>query len=243
MEIIPAVDIRGGKCVRFEQGDYDRETVFDVDPVSAAQRWQAQGARRLHVVDLDGARDGRPVNSDAVSRILAASSVPVQVSGGVRDVATVRAHIEAGADRVVLGTAAIKDQATVLDVVARYRDRIIVSVDARDGIVRTEGWTEGSEVGAHELVAELAELGVSRIVYTDISADGMLDGPNFMAIAELLELVAGLPSQIKVIAAGGVSSLDHVRELARIGVEGAILGQALYTGSVDLSEALNAASS
>lgn len=243
MDIIPAIDIRGGKCVRLDQGDYDRETVFDADPASAAQRWQAQGARRLHVVDLDGARDGRPVNNDAVGRILAASTVPVQLAGGVRDLATVKRHIEAGADRVVLGTAAIKDQTAVLNAVAQYREKIIISVDARDGIVRTEGWIEGSKVSAHTLVAELAELGVSRIVYTDISADGMLDGPNFTAIAELLELVAGLPSPMRVIAAGGVSSLDHLRELARLGVEGAILGKSLYTGSIDLGDALSAFSS
>ncbi len=243
MEIIPAIDIRGGKCVRLDQGDYDRETVFDDDPVSVAERWQAQGALRLHVVDLDGARDGRPVNSDVVSRILAASSVPVQVAGGVRDLATVQAHVDAGADRVVLGTAAIKDQSTVLNAIARFRDGIIVSVDARDGIARTEGWTEGSQVRALDLVRDLAELGVSRIVYTDISADAMLGGPNFTAIAELLDLISGLPSPMRMIAAGGVSSLDHLRELARLGVEGAILGKSLYTGSVDLGEALSAVSS
>ena len=240
MQIIPAIDIRGGNCVRFEQGDYERETVFDDDPASVAERWQAQGARRLHVVDLDGAREGRPINGDAVNRILAAASVPVQVSGGVRDIETVQEHLDAGADRVVLGTAAIKDPAMLLNTIARFRDRIIVSVDARDGVVRTEGWTEGSDVNALEMVRDLSEIGARRIVYTDISADGMLEGPNFDAITQLLEVVSGLISPVAVIAAGGISSVDHVRELARLGVNGAIVGRALYTGALDLSEAQNA---
>ncbi len=240
MQIIPAIDIRGGKCVRFEQGDYERETVFDEDPASVAERWQAQGARRLHVVDLDGAREGRPVNGDTVNRILAAASVPVQVAGGVRDVETVQEYLDAGADRVVLGTMAIKDPAALLNMIAQFRDRIIVSVDARDGVVRTEGWTEGSDVNALDMVRDLSEIGARRIVYTDISADGMLGGPNFAAITQLLEVVSGLISPVAVIAAGGISSVDHVRELARLGVHGAIVGKALYMGALDLGEALNA---
>ena len=243
MEIIPAIDILGGKCVRLDQGDYDRETVFDDDPVAAAARWIAQGATRLHVVDLDGAKDGTPRNSDTVARILAAVSVPVQVSGGIRDVATVDDLVDLGADRVVMGTAAIKDQTALLNAVTLFRDRMIVSVDARDGLVRTEGWTEGSEVRALDLVRDLSELGVRRIVYTDISADGMLGGPNFASIGGVLEFVSGLPSQMSVIAAGGVSSVEHVRELASMGVEAAIVGKALYTGALDLREAVAAAAS
>jgi len=240
MQIIPAVDIRGGKCVRFEQGDYERETVYDDDPASVAERWQAQGAKRLHVVDLDGAREGRPVNGDVVNRILAAVSVPVHVAGGVRDIETVQEYLDAGADRVVLGTTAIKDPTTLLNTIAQFRDRIIVSVDARDGVVRTEGWTEGSDVNALDMVRDLSEIGARRIVYTDISADGMLGGPNFTAIAQLLDVVSGLISPVAVIAAGGISSVDHVRQLARLGVHGAIVGKALYTGALDLGEALNA---
>lgn len=243
MQIIPAVDIRDGKCVRLAQGDYDRETVFDDDPAAAAARWQSLGAERLHVVDLDGAREGAPRNSDTVARVLAAVSVPVQVSGGIRDVATVDDLIDLGADRVVMGTAAIKDQTALLNAVTLFRDRMIVSVDARDGLVRTEGWTEGSEVRALDLARDLAELGVCRIVYTDISADGMLSGPNFASIGGLLEFVSGLPAQPAVIAAGGVSSVDHVRQLASMGVEAAIVGKALYSGSLDLAEALAAAAS
>lgn len=240
MQIIPAIDIRGGKCVRLDQGDYARETVFDDDPVSVSERWQSLGAERLHVVDLDGAREGAPRNGDVVARILASVSVPVQVSGGIRDVSTVDDLLDLGADRVVMGTAAIKDQTVLLNAVTLFRERIVVSVDARDGLVRTEGWTEGSEVRAPDLVRDLAELGVRRIVYTDISADGMLGGPNFASISGLLEFLSGLPSPPAVIAAGGVSSVDHLRELASMGVEAAIVGKALYTGSLDLREALRA---
>jgi phosphoribosylformimino-5-aminoimidazole carboxamide ribotide isomerase len=238
MQIIPAIDIRGGKCVRLDQGDYDRETVFDDDPAAVAARWESLGAERLHVVDLDGAREGAPRNGDVVARILSVVGVPVQVAGGVRDVSTIDDLLDLGADRVVMGTAAIKDQTALLNAVTLFRDRMIVSVDAKDGLVRTEGWTEGSEVRALDLVRDLADLGVRRIVYTDISADGMLGSPNMAAIGEFLEFVSGLPSPPAVIAAGGVSSVDHLRELARIGVEGAIVGKALYTGAIDLREAL-----
>jgi phosphoribosylformimino-5-aminoimidazole carboxamide ribotide isomerase len=240
MEIIPAIDIRGGKCVRLDQGDYDRETVFDDDPAAVAARWESLGAERLHVVDLDAAREGAPRNGDVVARILSAVGVPVQVSGGIRDVATVDDMVDLGADRVVMGTAAVKDQTTLLSAVTLFRERIVVSVDAREGMVRTEGWTEGSDVRALDLVRDLAELGVLRIVYTDISADGMLGGPNMAAIGALLEEVSGFPSPLGVVAAGGVSTVDHLRELASMGVEGAIVGKALYTGALDLREALKA---
>lgn len=240
MQIIPAIDIRGGKCVRLDQGDYDRETVFDEDPAGVARRWESLGAQRLHVVDLDGALEGTPQNSDVITQILTSVSAPVQVSGGIRDVATVDDLIGLGADRVVMGTAAIKDQTALLNAVTLFREHVVVSVDARDGLVRTEGWTEGSEVLALDLVRELSEMGVRRIVYTDISADGMLGGPNFESIAALLEFVSGLPWAPAVIAAGGVSSVEHLRLLASMGVEGAIVGKALYTGAVDLGEALAA---
>lgn len=243
MEVIPAIDIRGGRCVRLDQGDYGRETVFDEDPAAAAERWHALGARRLHVVDLDGAREGAPRNADAITRIIAAVAAPVQVAGGVRDVATVDDLVGVGADRVVMGTTAVKDQTVLLNALTLFREKIVVSVDARDGLVRTEGWTEGSEVRAFDLVQDLSELGVQRIVYTDIAADGMLAGPNFAGIEEMLAFVSGLPSPPAVIAAGGVSSVEHVQRLASLGVEGAIVGKALYTGAIDLGEALAAAPS
>jgi len=241
MEIIPAVDIRGGRCVRLDQGDYDRETIFADDPVAMARRWEEAGAKRLHVVDLDGARDGKPQNEDVIRRLIGAVSVAVQVGGGLRDVSAIDRYLTAGADRVAIGTAAVKDQTTLVNAVSRFRGRIIVGVDARDGMVATEGWRETSAVPALDLVAQLSEFGVERIFYTDISRDGMLGGPNFPAIQEVVEHAAGLPSPMAVIASGGVSAVEHLERLHLIGVEGAIVGKALYTGALDIAEALAAA--
>ena len=241
MEIIPAVDIRGGRCVRLDQGDYDRETIFADDPVAMARRWEEAGAKRLHVVDLDGARDGKPQNEDVIRRVIEAVSVAVQVGGGLRDVSAIDRYLTAGADRVAIGTAAVKDQTTLVNAVSRFRGRIIVGVDARDGMVATEGWRETSAVPALDLVAQLSEFGVERIFYTDISRDGMLGGPNFPAIQEVVEHAAGLPSPMAVIASGGVSAVEHLERLHLIGVEGAIVGKALYTGALDIAEALAAA--
>lgn len=241
MEIIPAVDIRGGRCVRLDQGDYERETVFADDPVAVAQRWEKAGARRLHVVDLDGARDGKPQNEDVIRRVIEAVSVAVQVGGGVRDISVIDRYVKAGADRVAMGTAAVKDQTTLVNAVSLFRERIIVGVDARDGMAATEGWRETSAVRALDLVQQLSEFGVERIFFTDISRDGMLGGPNFLAIQEVVEHAAGLPSPMAVIASGGVSTVEHLKRLRLIGVEGVIIGMALYTGALDIAEALAAA--
>jgi phosphoribosylformimino-5-aminoimidazole carboxamide ribotide isomerase len=238
VEIIPAIDIRGGRCVRLEQGDYSRETVFGDDPTAAAKRWQAAGARRLHVVDLDGARDGRPRNEDTIRAILAASPVPVQVGGGIRDISAVQRYLDAGADRVILGTTAVKDQTTLVNAIVLFRERLIAGVDARDGIVATEGWTETSNIPATDLVRQLSEMGVARITYTDILRDATLTGPNLVAIRELLEEISDLPSLVQVIVAGGISSIDDLRRLAELPVEGAIVGKALYTGDISLNEAI-----
>ncbi|MCI0783591.1 MAG: 1-(5-phosphoribosyl)-5-[(5-phosphoribosylamino)methylideneamino]imidazole-4-carboxamide isomerase [Chloroflexi bacterium] len=241
MEIIPAVDIRGGRCVRLDQGDYERETVFADDPVAVAQRWEKAGARRLHVVDLDGARDGKPQNEDVIRRVIEAVSVAVQVGGGVRDISVIDRYVKAGADRVAMGTAAVKDQTMLVNAVSLFRERIIVGVDARDGMAATEGWRETSAVRALDLVQQLSEFGVERIFFTDISRDGMLGGPNFLAIQEVVEHAAGLPSPMAVIASGGVSTVEHLKRLRLIGVEGVIIGMALYTGALDIAEALAAA--
>jgi len=238
VEIIPAIDIRGGRCVRLEQGDYARETVFDHDPVAVAQRWQEAGARRLHVVDLDGARDGQPRNEATVRAILGASVVPVQVGGGIRDVPTIQRYLDAGADRVILGTTAVKDQTTLVNATVLFRDRLIVGVDARDGVVALEGWTETSMIEATDLVKQLSQIGVARIIYTDILRDATLAGPNFAAIHDLLAFISGLPSPTQVIVAGGVSSIQDLRRLAELPVEGAIVGKALYTGDMNLAEAI-----
>ena len=235
MEVIPAIDIRGGRCVRLAQGDYARETVFGDDPVAMARRWAAEGATRIHVVDLDGARDGLQTNAAIVRTIAAAVTVPVQTGGGIRTIEAVRATLEAGVQRVVIGTAAVKDPALLRDAVALAGDRLIVSVDAREGLVSLEGWTEATGLDALDFVARLADAGVRRIVYTDIARDGVAGGANIEAYTRLLA-----HTEMRVIAAGGVGSLDDVRALASVGVEGAIVGRALYTGEIALPEAIAA---
>ena len=233
MELIPAVDIRGGRGVRLAQGDYARETVFEDDPVAAARRWATLGATRIHVVDLDGARDGQQANASIVRAIAAAVTCPVQTGGGIRSVATLRETLAAGLDRVAMGTAAVTDRATLIEAIAVAGDRLIVSVDARDGLVSIDGWTTATNVDASAFVDELASLGVRRIVYTDISRDGVVGSPNFEAYEALTR--AGT---LAVVAAGGVSTLDDLRRLAGCGVEGAIVGRALYTGEIELAAAL-----
>jgi len=234
MEVIPAIDIRGGRCVRLVQGDYDRETVFADDPAAAARRWRDAGAKRLHVVDLDGAREGRPVNVESVERIVAAVDVPVQLGGGLRTLEVVERYLGAGVDRVVVGTAAVKDEAALATMLERFPGRVLVGVDARDGVVVTDGWTDGSGIAMGEFVPRLAELGVERIVYTDTVQDGTLTEPNFAALASIMS--SG--PRMRVIYAGGVSKVEHLRRLAAAGAEGAIIGRALYTGDIDVAEAL-----
>ncbi len=236
MDVIPAVDIRGGRCVRLAQGDYARETVFEDDPVVAARRWAEEGATRVHVVDLDGAREGRPVNDALVRAIAGALDCPVQTGGGVRDLGSLQAMLDGGLDRVALGTAAVKDRAFLRAAVDAAGERLIVSVDARDGRVALEGWTEASDLDAMAFVDELASLGVQRIVYTDIGRDGVPGSPNFEAYARLTR-----SGTVKVVAAGGVSTLDDLRRLGACGVEGAIIGRALYTGDIELRAALEVA--
>lgn len=235
MDVIPAVDIRDGRCVRLAQGDYARETVFGDDPLAMARRWAALGARRVHVVDLDGARDGRQANAAIVRGIAGGLDVPVQTGGGIRSLETIAATLDAGLDRVVVGTAAVKDPAFLRAAVAFAGERLIVSVDARDGRVALEGWTEATDLDAVSFLEQLRDGGVRRVVYTDIARDGVTDGPNF-AMYERVTRTLGIP----VIAAGGVGGVADVRRLGECGVEAAIVGRALYTGDIDLAEALAA---
>ena len=237
MDVIPAIDIRGGQCVRLAQGDYARETVFSEDPLAMARRWASMGARRIHVVDLDGARDGQQANAVIVRGIADAVQVPVQTGGGLRTMEAIQAALDAGLDRVVIGTAAVKDPELLREAVAFADDRLIVSVDARDGRVALEGWTEATDLDAVAFIERLRDAGVRRIVYTDISRDGVTDGPNF-AMYERVTRSIGIP----VIAAGGVGSVEDVRRLGECGVEAAIIGRALYAGDIDLAEALAAVS-
>ena len=234
-EVIPAIDLRGGRCVRLLQGDYAKETAYSDDPVAVARRWESLGAPRIHVVDLDGAKDGAPAQSDVMARICEAVTVPVEVSGGMRNLGHVQAAIRYGAGRVQLGSAAVKNPRLVHESVAAFPDAIVVSIDARDGMVQTDGWLEASSVRAFDLAREMATAGVRRIMFTDIGRDGMLTEPNYAAYEEL---VAGLTCS--VVASGGVSKVEHLVRLAAIGCEGSIVGNALYEGTFTLPEALAA---
>lgn len=236
MLVIPAIDLRRGRCVRLFQGRPDRETVFSDDPVSVARGWEAKGARWLHVVDLDGAFEGRPVNREAVKAIVEGVRIPVQLGGGLRTWADVEAALALGVKRVVLGTAVIADPHLVRRACRVYGEAVAVSLDVKDGRVAVSGWEVTSEEGALEAAARLREWGVARLIYTDVRRDGTLEGVNLEGIKAVAEAFG-----LKVIAAGGVSSIEDLRALKRLepwGVEGVIIGRALYTGAVDLEEAI-----
>jgi phosphoribosylformimino-5-aminoimidazole carboxamide ribotide isomerase len=236
--LYPAIDIRGGQAVRLLQGDYARETVFDADPVDAARRWAGDGAEFLHVVDLDGAKAGAPQNLEAIGRIAAAVDCPIQVGGGLRDAAAVGSVLRAGAGRVVIGTAALRDPEFLQRTLDRHSERVVVSVDARGGEVSLSGWTESTGRDVAEIVAELSELGVTRFLCTEIDVDGTMEGP---ATDELNRIAAVTSSQ--VIASGGVGELSHLQALARDAapnIEGAIVGRALYERRFTVAEAISA---
>jgi phosphoribosylformimino-5-aminoimidazole carboxamide ribotide isomerase len=235
VEVIPSIDIREGRCVRLLRGDFSRETVYGTDPSAMAQRWHEEGASRLHVVDLDGSAAGLPVQRELILKVLSQFSgtdMRVQVAGGIRRAADVAAYLETGADRVVLGSAAIKDQETVLNACARYPGRVVVAIDARDGKVATEGWYETSEVDAIDLALELEAAGVPRFLYTDINRDGTLQGPNCGSLRKLIESI-----HVPVIASGGVGALEDISNVAATGAEAVILGRALYEEVFSLREA------
>ena len=221
--------------MRLLQGDYAKETAYSDDPISVAKRWEALGAPRIHVVDLDGAKDGAPAQSAVMAAICRAVTVPVEVSGGMRCIEHVRGAVAYGAGRVQLGSAAVKDPALVHAAVAEFGDAIVVSIDAREGMVQTDGWLEASKVRAFDLAQAMAEAGVARVMFTDIGRDGMLTEPNYAAYEEL---VTGL--NCAVVASGGVSKVDHLLRLARIGCEGSIVGKALYENAFTLPDALAA---
>lgn len=235
MEVIPAIDLRGGLCVRLYQGDYERETVFSEDPVAVAIHWHELGARRLHVVDLDGAAQGTPANEGVIRAIARAVPIPLQVGGGIRDLATVGAVLGWGVTRVVLGTAAVEEPGVVKAACDAYPDGVIVALDARNGRVAIKGWLEDTDVEARDLAQQMAAVGVPRFLYTDIARDGTSTEPNFDAIARMQQ-ATGRP----IIASGGVARLEHLQRLQELGVEAAIVGRALYTGAINLPEALEA---
>lgn len=241
MEVIPAIDLLEGRCVRLYQGDYARSQVFNDNPADVAKQWVDQGATRLHIVDLDGAKVGHPVNTQAIAAIVQAVSVPVQVGGGLRDRVGVAQLLSTGVQRVILGTAAVEDHPLVEQLCKEFPGQIVIGIDARNGLVATRGWLETSEVKATDLAGQMAQLGVAAIIYTDIHRDGTLAGPNLEALRELATGIS-----IPVIASGGVSSITDLLSLLALeplGVSGVIVGRALYTGDILLKEAIQAVGS
>lgn len=238
MEVIPSIDLKSGRCVRLYQGDYQQETVYSEDPISVASTWQEQGASRLHLVDLDGAVQGNPANLEIISAIVSRLTIPVQVGGGIRELATAEKLFSLGVDRVVIGTAAVENPRLVQELCQRHGvQRVVVALDARDGQIAIKGWTEETSVSVLELANDMAQLGVCRLLYTDIARDGTLTEPNFAANRNLVENTG-----LAVQASGGIASLDHINRLSQTGVEGVILGRALYTGDIKLAEAIATAS-
>jgi len=237
MEIIPAIDIRHGKCVRLYQGNYSQETIFSDDPVEVALEWQSLGAPRLHIVDLDGAASGELGNLDIVKQIASAVLIPVQLGGGVRQLETVEQLLKAEIERVILGTAAVEDQKLIKEACRRFSESIIIGIDAWEGYIAIHGWQQQTELKVVEFAKSMTRLGVKRFIYTDISRDGTLTEPNFTTTFELVDAI-----NLPIIASGGISSLNHLKVLKQLGVEGAIVGKALYTGDINLKQALATAS-
>ena len=235
IELIPAIDLIGGKCVRLTKGDYDSKKVYNEDPVAQAKEFEAMGFHRLHVVDLDGAKSGKTVNIDTVKRIAAVKGLYSEIGGGIRNMETVSRYLEAGVDRVILGTAALRDPSFLKNALREYGDRIAVGVDLKDGKVAVKGWLETSNNDGIEFLKELEDLGVEGVIVTDISRDGAMKGTNLDLYGRIKEEVS-----LKVTASGGVSTIEDIVALKSMGLYGAIIGKAYYTGAIKLKEALEA---
>lgn len=231
MQIYPAIDLKNGQCVRLKQGRFDDVTSYGDDPVQRAKIWEEAGATYIHVVDLDGARTGNSYNLEAIKKIVAAVNVPVQTGGGIRSMRDIEQRIDAGVSRVIIGTAAVNNPELVKEAVRVYGDKIAVGIDASKGMVATDGWEKISDVPAIELCKKMAEIGVKTVVYTDISKDGMMSGPNIESTKELVE-----ESGIDIIASGGVSTMSDLEGVESINAQGVIIGKALYQGALDLKE-------
>lgn len=238
MDIIPAIDIKQGKCVRLYQGDFEKEEVFSTDPAKIALSWEQSGATRLHVIDLDGANEGKLVNLSYIEKIASLTRIPIQVGGGIRDYESVEQLLSIGVQRVILGTTAITYKNTVKEIVNKFGpQKVILGVDARDGLVASDGWKKQSDIGVLDLITEMEAHGISRLIFTDIHRDGTLAGPNLDAIREVAE-----GTNMSVIASGGISTIDHIKSLNSLDIEAAIVGRALYTGSISLQNAMQAIS-
>lgn len=234
MIIFPAIDILKGKCVRLIQGDYNKEVIYDDSPVDMAKHWEAKGAEFIHIVDLDGARSGKSVNEQIIIDIAKAVNIPIQVGGGIRTMETVKTYLDNGVQRVIIGTAAIDNRNFLEEAVKTYQERILVSLDAKNGYIATEGWTDTSNVRALDIIKDLEAIGVQTIVYTDIAKDGMLQGPNLEE-----QKAINNKTSINVIASGGVTSREDVEHLRQLNLYGAIVGKALYDGKVSFEELIN----
>lgn len=236
LQIWPAIDLCGGRCVRLIQGDYQQETVYGQDPVAMAHRWESEGADFLHIVDLDAARSGEPLNRTAIQSIASATQLTLQVGGGIRDEAGIKTLIEAGVSRLVVGTQAIKKPDWFRTMCEKYPNKLVLGVDARNGFVATDGWLDVSQVTAGAIVTDFREVPLAAIVFTDIATDGMLSGPNIESLKKLSEFVTA-----PLIASGGIHSVEDIRNLARVPVDGCIVGKAFYEGHLSLKDALAAA--
>ena len=236
MQIWPAIDLRSGRCVRLQQGDYDRETVFSSDPAAMARRLVGEGARCLHLVDLDGAREGKPINLKSIRSIVLSVDVPCELGGGIRDEVAIRSMLDLGLSRVVIGTKALRDPDWLRQMCRKFPKQIVLGIDARNGHVATDGWLSTSDTLATNLAAQFEDEPLAAVVYTDIATDGMLAGPNLTAIREMVEAV-----KLPVIASGGVTTAQDVTNLTATGAAGCIIGRALYEGHLTVSDALAAA--
>lgn len=236
MILFPAIDMRDGQCVRLYQGDYDQMTVYSSDPLEVARRWQEAGASWLHVVDLDGAKEGHPINSALIARMCQETDLKIEASGGLRTLEDIESILALGVERVVLGTVILTNRELLGHALQRWGQRIVVGLDAREGQVAIRGWRETSDISVTELARELGTSGVERIIYTDIGRDAAMQGPNLTALQTMLDVLKG--SNTSLIASGGVSSLEDLRRLAKLEIEGAIIGKALYIGAIDLAEAV-----
>lgn len=238
MIILPAIDILGGKCVRLTKGEYGTAEQVAADPIETALSFERDGAEFIHMVDLDGAKEGSRINSDIYTEVARKVSVPIEVGGGIRDMDTVDYYINKGIERVIIGSAALKNPQLVKDAVRKYGDRIAVGIDALDGMVKTAGWLEGSSVNYIDLAREMAKIGVKYVIFTDISKDGTLTGPNLEQLGALAEAV-----DINIIASGGIRDIGNIRDLAGMNLYGAICGKSIYSGSLSLREAIEVSKS
>ncbi|PHV71020.1 1-(5-phosphoribosyl)-5-[(5-phosphoribosylamino)methylideneamino]imidazole-4-carboxamide isomerase [Sporanaerobium hydrogeniformans] len=234
MKLYPAIDLKAGSCVRLFQGDYNQVTVFGNSPVEMAKKWESLGGAYLHIVDLDGAKEGKGMNDTAITEMVKALHIPIELGGGIRTLEDIKAKLDLGVDRVILGSAAVKNKALVKEALEIFGpEKIVIGVDAKGGKVAIEGWLEVTDTTALEFCKELESMGVKTVIYTDIAKDGMMQGPNIEETAKLVEA-----TKLDIIASGGVSSLEDLERLEVIGVHGAIIGKALYIGAIDLEEAV-----